>query len=121
MAETRETAPRGQGLPALLEIVRRRRALALLPLAFVLAATASLAFFLPSIWTATAVVMVDRQQIPETFVKSTVTNDVESRLLTLSQEILSRTQLLKIVDKYQLYPKLRRTASEEEVVDRMRR
>ena len=52
MAETRETAPRGQGLPALLEIVRRRRALALLPLAFVLAATVSLAFFLPSIWTA---------------------------------------------------------------------
>jgi len=121
MAEIRETASRGQGLPALFEIVRRRRALALMPLAFVLAATASLAFFLPSIWTAMAVVMVDRQQIPESFVKSTVANGVESRLLTLSQEILSRTQLLKIVDKYQLYPKLRRTASEEQVVDRMRR
>ena len=43
------------------------------------------ALFLPSLWTARAVILVDRQQIPEAFVKSTVTSDVENRLLTLSQ------------------------------------
>jgi polysaccharide chain length determinant protein (PEP-CTERM system associated) len=118
---SRDTTTRGQGLPALFEILRRRRTLAILPLVLVLAATVSVALFLPSLWTASATIMVDRQQIPEAFVKSTVTSDVESRLLTLSQEILSRTRLLKIIDQYQLYPDLRRSAPEEEVVERMRR
>ncbi len=118
---SRDTTTRGQGLPALFEILRRRRTLAILPLVLVLAATVSVALFLPSLWTASATIMVDRQQIPEAFVKSTVTSDVESRLLTLSQEILSRTRLLKIIDQYQLYPGLRRSAPEEEVVERMRR
>lgn len=112
---------RGQGLSGLLETIRRRKALALVPFVFVLTATASLAFFLPSLWTARATVMVDRQQIPEAFVKSTVASDVEGRLLTLSQEILSRTRLYEIAQKYDLYPKLRATTSADEVVDKMRK
>lgn len=112
---------RGQGLSGLLETIRRRKALALVPFLFVLTATASLAFFLPSLWTARATIMVDRQQIPESFVKSTVTSDVEGRLLTLSQEILSRTRLYEIAQTYNLYPKLRTTAAPDEVVDKMRK
>lgn len=112
---------RGQGLSGLLETIRRRKVLALVPFLFVLTATASLAFFLPSLWTARATVMVDRQQIPEAFVKSTVTSDVEGRLLTLSQEILSRTRLYEIAEKHNLYPKLRTSASPDDVVDKMRK
>ncbi|MBI2203774.1 MAG: hypothetical protein HYU41_07990 [Candidatus Rokubacteria bacterium] len=119
---TTDNAPtRGQGLSGLLETIRRRKVLALVPFLFVLTATASLAFFLPSLWTARATVMVDRQQIPEAFVKSTVTSDVEGRLLTLSQEILSRTRLYEIAEKHNLYPKLRATASPDDVVDKMRK
>jgi polysaccharide chain length determinant protein (PEP-CTERM system associated) len=112
---------RGQGLSGLLETVRRRKVLALVPFLFVLTATASLAFFLPSLWTARATVMVDRQQIPEAFVKPTVASDIEARLLSLSQEILSRTRLYEIAQKYNLYPKLRATGSPDDVVDKMRK
>ncbi|MGH7341780.1 MAG: GumC family protein, partial [Candidatus Rokuibacteriota bacterium] len=112
---------RGFGLASILDTVRRRFTLALVPFVFVLAAFTSVALFLPSLWKARAVILVDRQQIPEAFVKSTVTSDVENRLLTLSQEILSSTRLQKIIESHGLYPDVRRTRSPDEAVERMRR
>ncbi len=121
MTTVHETPGRGQGLGGLLETLRRRRALAIVPFAFVLTAVVSLAFFLPSLWTSAATIMIDPQQIPETYVKPTVTGDVEARFLTLSQEILSDSRLAAIVDQYGLYPRQRRTRTAPEVVDRMRK
>jgi len=116
-----DDSARGAGLHTILEIVRRRRLLALLPFAFVLAAAASLAFFLPSLWTARATVLVNRQEIPEAFVKSTVITDVDARLLTLSQDVLDTPRLSKIIQENNLYPALRRTKPMPDVVERMRK
>src|SRR5882762_9907156 len=54
-----ETA-KGPGLSGLLEILRRRRVLAVLPFLFVLTAAVSLAVFLPSLWTARSLRDSDR-------------------------------------------------------------
>ena len=105
-----EDSARGAGLGTILEIVRRRRMLALLPFVFVLAAAASLAFFLPSLWTARATVLVNRQEIPEAFVKSTVNTDV-----------LDTPRLSKIIQENNLYPSLRRAKPMPDVVERMRK
>ena len=121
MTTAETTTPRGQGLSGLLETIRRRKTLAIVPFVFVLAATASLAFFLPSLWTARALIMVDRQQIPESFVKPTVTSDVPSALLTLSQEIMSRARMLDIIQRFKLYPHLEGKATPDELVDKMRK
>ncbi len=115
------TADRGPGLGAILELVRRRRALAFLPFLFVLTAAASLALFLPGVWTARASILVDRQQISEQFVKSTITSDLDSRLVVLSQDVLSKPRLLGIIEEYKLYPRLRGRASADQIVDRMRK
>src|SRR5688572_25004007 len=115
-----ETA-KGPGLAGLLEIARRRRVLALLPFLFVLTAAASLAVFLPSVWTAKTLVLVNRQQIPERFVAPTVQADIEARLMTLSQEIMTADRLMKIAQDHGLYENLRRTAPPEDVVEAMRR
>src|SRR5687768_997575 len=112
---------KGPGLAGLLEIARRRRVLALLPFLFVLTAAASLAVFLPSVWTAKTLVLVNRQQIPECFVAPTVQADIEPRLLTLSQDIMTPDRLMKIAQEHNLYPNLRRTQPTEEVVQQMRR
>jgi polysaccharide chain length determinant protein (PEP-CTERM system associated) len=116
-----EDSARGVGLAAILEIVRRRRMLALLPFVFVLAAATSLAFFLPSLWTARATVLVDRQEIPEAFVKSTMNTDVDARLLTLSHDVLDTPRLSKIIQENNLYPSLRRAKPMPDVVERMRK
>src|SRR5205809_3601564 len=112
-----ETA-KGPGLSGLLEIVRRRRVLAVLPFLFVLTAAASLAVFLPSLWTSRALVLVNRQAIPERYVTPTVQADIEARLLTLSQDILTPQRLTQIAQQYGLY---RGARSVDDLVDRMRR
>src|SRR6266850_1723302 len=112
-----ETA-KGPGLSGLLEILRRRRVLAVLPFLFVLTAAVSLAVFLPSLWTARSLVLVNRQAIPERYVTPTVQADIEARLLTLSQEILTPERLTQIARQYGLY---RNARSTDELVDRMRK
>jgi polysaccharide chain length determinant protein (PEP-CTERM system associated) len=116
-----DDSAKGPGLAGLLEIARRRRLLALLPFLFVLTAAASLAVFLPSVWTAKSLVLVNRQQIPERFVAPTVQADVEARLLTLSQDILTPERLMKIAHDYGLYQNMRQTRAPEDVVEQMRR
>jgi polysaccharide chain length determinant protein (PEP-CTERM system associated) len=66
-------------------------------------------------------VLVNRQLIPERYVASTVQADIEARLLTLSQDILTPDRLMKIADEYGLYYNLRRTSPPEEIVERMRK
>jgi len=112
-----ETA-KGPGLSGLLEIVRRRRVLAVLPFLFVLTAAVSLAVFLPSLWTSRALVLVNRQAIPERYVTPTVQADIEARLLTLSQDILTPQRLTQIAQQYGLY---RGARSVDDLVDRMRK
>ncbi|HMH50152.1 MAG TPA: XrtA system polysaccharide chain length determinant [Candidatus Acidoferrum sp.] len=116
-AETKRTI----GLAMIIEVVRRRFHLAVVPFLFVMAAGLSLAMFLPSLWTAKSTILVDRQKIPESFVKSTITTDVEAQLLGLSQQIMSSGQLMKIIEAHDLYPNLRGKRSADEVVERMRR
>lgn len=115
------SAERGPGLGAVLELVRRRRALALLPFLFVLTAAASLAIFLPGVWAARASILVDRQQISEQFVKSAINNDLDSRLVVLGQDIMSAPRLAGIIEQYNLYPRLRGTRSADQIVERMRK
>lgn len=116
-----DDSARGMGLAGFLEVVRRRRALALLPFLFVITAVASLAFFLPSLWTAQALILVNRPQIPEAYVRTSVNSDLEARLLTLSQQVLGPARLQQIIAKHDLYPAERATRTTAEIVDKMRR
>jgi uncharacterized protein involved in exopolysaccharide biosynthesis len=116
MEETRKQSP----LETLLSVWSRRKWLAILAFIAPMAAGASLVAFLPNIYRSVATVLVDRQQVPETFVRSTVTSAVETRLQTISQEVLSRSRLEALINRFDLYPNLRRQARPEAVIERMR-
>ncbi|HKN46679.1 MAG TPA: hypothetical protein VJ144_01805, partial [Candidatus Polarisedimenticolia bacterium] len=81
---------RGRGLEALLEAGLRRKWIALAAFGLPAIVTASLAAFMPDIYRATATVLVERQQVPEAVVRSSVTTELETRLQTISEQILSR-------------------------------
>jgi polysaccharide biosynthesis transport protein len=76
---------------------------------------------LPAIYKADALVLVDTQKIPERFVSTTVTAEVQDRLNTISQEILSSTRLSRIIADFGLYEKERRKLTREEVIEIMRK
>ena len=102
-----EEPRKGAGLDLALAIWSRRKWLAILAFAAPFSAAISLITFLPNIYRSTATVLVDRQQIPETFVRTTVTSELETRLHAISQEILRRSRLEDLILRFGLYPDLK--------------
>ena len=93
----------------------------LIPAVLVAGGTFLYAYFLPNLYRATTTIMVVPQRVPENYVRPTVTADVSERLQTISQQILSRTRLERIIEEFNLYAEDRKTAIMEDVVERMRR
>ena len=103
------------GLTGALGSFHRRRWVAIFIFAVVLSAVLSFAKSLPNLYQSTATVLVER---PAT---QGGADDVESRLQSIRQKILSRTRLAELIGRFNLYPDLRLVASQEAVVERMRR
>src|SRR5262245_13177328 len=116
-AETRNTSP----LDLVAAVWGRRKWLAILVFVGPLAAGVSLVSVLPNIYRSTATVIVDNQEVPESFVRSTVTSAVEIRLQAISQEVLSRARLEKLIQSLDLYSESGKRASLDEAVANMRR
>lgn len=99
----------------------KRRWIAIAVWLVISAGTAVVVQRLQAVYKAEVLVLVDPQRIPENFVSSTVGSDIADRLALISQDIMSRTRLLKIIETYNLYPDQRQRLTEDEVVQRMRK
>ena len=73
--------------------------------AFLLGTTcaAVYSYQLPPAYRASTLILVEPQRIPAAYVSSTVTSTVQERLSTISQQILSRTNLERIILQFNLY------------------
>ena len=93
----------------------------LVPFSIVAACTAIYARYLPDVYRSDTLILVVPQRVPESYVRSTVTTRIEDRLQSISQQILSRTRLERIIQDFNLYPEERRVGIMEDVVEKMRR
>jgi uncharacterized protein involved in exopolysaccharide biosynthesis len=109
------------GLDRILEIWNRRRRPAVLVFMGLFSAVVSFVFFLPDQYRATAAMLVESQSVPESFVRSVVTSEIETRLQTITQMILSRARLQELILSYDLYPDLRKRVPMEAVIEQMRK
>jgi polysaccharide biosynthesis transport protein len=103
-----------------LEILRRRKLIAVVVFATVMASAATFAMYLPNLYSATSVVLVERP-LSEQFVRAAVGGELESRLHIIRQEILSRARLTHLITKYNLYPELTKGGEMEGALEQMRR
>jgi len=103
-----------------LVILRRRIWLVLVPFAIVSAATAVWARRLPDRYRSETLILVVPQRVPESYVRPTVIGGIEDRLPSITQQILSRTRLERIIRDFNLYAEQRRVGIMEDIVDRMR-
>lgn len=78
-------------------------------------------YMVPAVYKAEAVILVDSQKVPERYVASTVSADVQDRLATISQQILATSRLQKIVDTLHLYQREKASLPQEEIIEIMRR
>jgi polysaccharide chain length determinant protein (PEP-CTERM system associated) len=102
-----------------LDVFRRRKLVAAAVFGVVLASAVSFAIYLPDLYRATTVVLVERP-VPETFVRSTVSGELEGRLHVIRQETLSRARLTELIERFDLYPDLRQRFPLETALDQMR-
>jgi uncharacterized protein involved in exopolysaccharide biosynthesis len=94
--------------------------LIILPAIAIAAGVAAWTYQLPDRYRSDTLILVVPQRVPENYVRSTVTTRVEDRLQVISQQILSRTRLERIIQDLNLYPEERKTEIMEDIVERMR-
>jgi protein tyrosine kinase modulator len=101
-------------------ILRRRRWWIIAPATLASIATVLVLSWMPSGYTSEATLLVVQQQVPQRFVLPTTTTDIREALQATTQEVLSRTHLLQIVDEFGLYAKERKRLSPEGLLGVMR-
>jgi polysaccharide chain length determinant protein (PEP-CTERM system associated) len=104
-----------------LQVWQRRKWLAAAVFCTVVAAVLTAAWSLPDIYRASATVLVERQEVSEAFVRPSITAELETRIQTIQQRIMSRDRLGEVISRYGLYPELQGVVPIDAIVDRMRR
>jgi polysaccharide chain length determinant protein (PEP-CTERM system associated) len=81
----------------------------------------SIGRILPPKYRSETVILIEQQRVPEHYVESNVTVDLQQRLQSMSEQILSRTRLLTLVDNFKLYRGETSSRDDDTLVDRMRK
>jgi len=87
----------------------------------VFAGAGTIAMSLPDIYRATATVLVEHPGTTEGIGKSLIAGELETRLQTIGQEVLSQARLMALMASFNLYPELREWGAHATAVERLRR
>jgi polysaccharide chain length determinant protein (PEP-CTERM system associated) len=104
-----------------LRIGLRRKWLILAPFLLVSVATVLVVRRLPDEYRSETTILVIPQRVPESYVRSTITDRIGDRLQSLKEQILSRSRLERIIEDLNLYPGQRSPSAMEDIVGRMRK
>jgi len=103
------------------QILRRRRWLLILPILGLWCAVWLVCWFLPAVYRSEALILIEQQKVPEHYVVSNVAADLQERLQSMTQQVLSRTRLRRIIGELHLYSAESKRLSPDELVERMRK
>jgi polysaccharide chain length determinant protein (PEP-CTERM system associated) len=104
---------------SVLKLLRRSRWLLVAPLFLGVLGGLLYSRSQPSLYRSDAVIQVVPQRVPESYVSATVTERVEDRLRALAQQVLSRTQMERLIIEFDLFPAERRQVPLEDVIQLM--
>jgi polysaccharide chain length determinant protein (PEP-CTERM system associated) len=89
-----------------MEILKRRFWLILASSLVCLGISLTICHFLPSRYTSQTLVLIEQQKVPEDYVKPVVNEDLNARLASMKEQILSRSRIEPIITQFGLYPKI---------------
>lgn len=101
-------------------LIRHKYAL-IFTTALILAIGCVVAVMWPPSYRSTATILIEEQEIPPDLVRTTITSYADQRIQVISQHVMTRARLTQIIDKFDLYPKERRTQATEDILERMRK
>src|ERR1039457_30385 len=100
-------------------IIRRRRWQFLLPFFCGWALVWGASWLIPSSDLSGTLILVEQPSVPEKYVVSNIDSDIQHQLDSITQQILSRTRLIRIIDSLGLYAQERKHASPDDLVWKM--
>src|SRR5436305_10456079 len=62
-----------------------------------------IAWIVPAKYRSETLILIEQQRVPEHYVEPNVALDMQQRLQSMTEQILSRTRLMGIIDKFHLY------------------
>src|SRR5581483_11998742 len=116
-----EQGSAGLNLGQLLGIARRRYLYFVVPLFVGWLAIWGASWFLPPRYKSGTLILVEQQSMPKNYVTPNVADDLQERLQSITQQILSRTRLLHIMNEFRLYSGPHDGADQDAKVERMRK
>jgi uncharacterized protein involved in exopolysaccharide biosynthesis len=103
------------------ELFKRRYVYFLIPFVIIALIGVGVALVLPPTYLSEGKILVQSQQIPTELVRSTVTSAAQERIQVIEQRLMTRDNLMAIVDKFQLFPNQRNLMSVTQLVDLMKK
>jgi polysaccharide chain length determinant protein (PEP-CTERM system associated) len=87
-----------------LNLVLKRRWMIIIPYCLAMIIGIYLAIALPRVYEASTLILIKPQKVPQDYVQSAiVAANIESRIMMISQKLLSRINMRKIIDQFNLY------------------
>ena len=99
--------------------IKKRKTGILVIAASVFIITVLVAFLLPPTYKSSATILIEQQEIPQELVMSTVTSYAAERIQVIQARVMSRANLMGIVEKFKLYEDERKYETTEEILQRI--
>ncbi len=84
-------------------ILKRRRWLILSSIAFCFLLGLGLTFVIPPKYVSQTLILIEEQKVPEDYVKPVVNEDLGERLASMKEQILSRSRVQPIIERFNLF------------------
>ena len=110
----------GKSLSDWLSILKRRRWAMLITMGILSIITLLVAFLFPATYRSTATILIEQQEIPQDFVRSTITTFADQRLQVIQQRVMTYANLFQIIDQFDLYPVMLEKEPREVVLEEIR-
>lgn len=101
-------------------VLRRRWKWMAIVSAAVLLASLCAAMLWPATYQASGTILIEQQEVPSDLVRSTISSYADQRIQVIKQRVMTTENLLRIIEKYDLYAKQRISTPRETVIGQMR-
>lgn len=102
-------------------ILWQRRWLIIIPFLVLSTIGVALALLLPPTYRSSATLLVESQELPSTLVSSPLTTIIDQRIAKIREQVLSRGDLIALIEQNNLYEKERRSKPLSEIVETMQK
>jgi polysaccharide chain length determinant protein (PEP-CTERM system associated) len=100
-----------------LGVVRRHSFYVIATFVLVLITSIVVAIAIPPVYQSVGTIMIESQQIPTDFVKDSVNSFADERIQVVKQRVMTRENLIKIIDKHQLFSEKKSSKSLTDIVE----